>query len=453
MRTKMKANWSNPATTAENEKLPGWLKWVWSGKGVAYTLNFLLMAQISYYCTDMLGMSAGVVGVLLLVSKIFDAFTDLMAGYIIDHTNTRWGKARPYDIFVPLTWVCTILLFSTPDLGPAGKCIYVFCLYSLTNAVCNTFASCGDSIYMKRAIRSEKNWTSVTAFQGAITMLFSISVSIFLPTLIATVGAEKSGWTIIALCFGVPLAIIGSLRMLTVKEIAADTQTAVQEKAAPKVTFKETVFALSKNKLILIIGVIIIVYQITSVSSAFTYYFKWIFGNIALGSLLGMASLVTPILLIFVPALTRKLGTTRFLILGMFINLLGCIIRMIFATNIVMLMISNVLTLAGMLPVSSMLTIYVLECMDYGQKKTGVCIDGVTGAFSGFATKVGSSLGSGLMGLLLGAAGYISDPAATSQPDSAIRMIYFLFVIFPLILGVITFLLSIFYKKVKKEVE
>lgn len=452
MKTKVKANWANPTTTAENEKLPGWLKWVWSGRGISFSLNFLLMAQITYYCTDLLGLNAAVVGVLLLASKAFDAVTDLIAGYIIDRTYTRWGKARPFDIFMVLAWVCVVLLFSTPEFGTTGKIIYVFCLYTIANSVCCTLGSCGDGIYMKRAIRSEKNWTSITAFQGAMIMIFSLIVGIMMPTLIATIGTTKSGWTLIALIFAVPLAIIGSLRMIFVKEVAVAPQQEESEQSVPKTSFKETVSALFKNRLIFILGVMIVVYQATSVANPNTYYFKWIFGDIALGSLLGLAGFITPILLIFVPAITRKIGTEKFLVAGMIANLIGCLIRMIFAKNILMLMLAAALTLAGTLPVSSLLTVYVLECMEYGRKKSGVCIDGVTGAFQLFATKVGSSLGSAMLGILMGMSGYISDPAATSQPDSAIQMIHFLFAILPVILAVLTFILALMYKRERNKV-
>ncbi len=451
MKTKEKPNWADSNTTAENEKLPGWLKWVWSGRGISFSLNFLLLAQIQYYCTDLLGLNAALVGALLLASKAFDAVTDLGAGYIIDRTNTRWGKARPFDIFMVLAWVCVVLLFSTPELGTTGKSIYVFCLYTLANSVCCTLGSCGDGIYMKRAIRSEKNWTSVTAFQGAMIMIFSLIVGIMMPTLIAKIGTTKSGWTLIALIFAVPLAIIGSLRMIFVKEVAVVPQQEESEKSVPKTSFKETVSALFKNKLIFILGVMIIVYQATSVANPNTYYFKWIFGDIALGSLLGFAGFITPVLLIFVPAITRKIGTEKFLVAGMIINLIGCLIRMIFAKNILMLMLAAALTLAGTLPVSSLLTVYVLECMEYGRKKSGVCIDGVTGAFQSFATKLGSALGSALMGFLMEASGYISDTAATTQPDSAINMIHFLFAILPVILSVLTFILALLYKREKNK--
>ncbi len=449
-REKLKANWADPSTTAENERLPRWLKWVWSGRGIAYSLNFLLMAQVTFYCTDILGMPAATVGVLLLVSKIFDAFTDVMAGYIIDRTKTKWGKARPYDIFMPLTWLCTVLLFSTPNFGMVGKCIYVFLLYTLTNSVCCTFASCGDGIYLKRAIRSENNKVSLTSFQGALLMLFSIAVSIIMPQLIATIGTTKSGWTIIALIYAVPMAIFGSLRMLTVKEVLTDEDDTDVE--APKTPFKDAVRALSKNKLIFLLAVLVVVYQMISTANGLTYYFKWIFGDIGLSSLLGMASLVIPIVLIFVPALTRKIGTSKLLVAGMIVNLVGCVLRMVFPYNIVMLMIAQAMTLIGVLPISSLLSIYVLECMEYGHKISGVNIDGVTNALTSFAMKVGSALGSAIMGLMMGAAGYISDPAATAQPDSAIGMIRFMFATMPVIFGVVTLLIGLWYSRTKHKV-
>lgn len=450
MKTKVKANWADPNTTAENEKLPGWIKWIWSVRGGAFTLNFVLMAQITYYCTDLLGMPAAVVGMLLLVSKIFDGITDIMAGYIIDKTNTRWGKARPYDIFVSLTWLCTVLLFSTPDFGMTGKCIYVFCLYTLANSVCCTFVLCGDGVYLKRAIRSENNRVSLTAFQGAVTMLLSIGMSIAMPILIATIGTEKSGWTVIALFFAVPLSILGSLRMFLVKEMAS-TELVSQNASVPKISFKEVVMAFSKNKLIFALGAVIIIYQMITVANPANYYFKWIFGDIGLASLLGMASLITPILLIFVPTLIRKMGTTKFFIYGMVINLVGCVVRMLFAKNLVLLMVATGLVLIGNLPISSMVAVYLLECMEYGQRKSGVNIDGVTSSVSGFAMKLGSAFGSALMGFLMGASGYISDAAATTQPDSAISMIYFIFAVLPVIFAIITLVLSFIYTSVKNK--
>ena len=268
-------------------------------------------------------------------------------------------------------------------------------------------------------------------------MLFSIIVGILMPQLIATYGATKSGWTILALIYAVPMAIIGSIRMFTVKEVVNDGD---ESEAAPKTAFRDAVKALARNNLIFLLGILVIVYQMVSTANGLTYYFKWIFGDIGLVSLLGLASLV------------KKLGTSKLMIAGMVLNLAGCLLRMLFPYNIAMLMVAQATTLIGMLPVSSLLSIYTLECMAYGQTKTGVNIDGVTSSVSGFAMKVGSALGSAAMGFMMSHAGYISDPAATAQPDSALGMIRFMFATLPAIFAVVMLVVGILYSRTKRKV-
>lgn len=103
-------------------------------------VNSLLLMQATYYATQSLGLSVGLVGTLFLVSKVFDGVTDLIAGYIIDKTHTRLGKARPYELFLIPTWILTVIFFSTPmALGTTGKAVWVFVLYVLIQAVCVTF--------------------------------------------------------------------------------------------------------------------------------------------------------------------------------------------------------------------------------------------------------------------------------------------------------------------------
>lgn len=63
------------------------------------------------FCTNVLGMNSALVGTLLMVSKLFDGFTDLLAGFLIDNTKSKWGKARPYEIAVIGVWGCSVLLF------------------------------------------------------------------------------------------------------------------------------------------------------------------------------------------------------------------------------------------------------------------------------------------------------------------------------------------------------
>ena len=440
-----KPNWSNPDTTAENERLPRWLKWVWTGRGIAFSLNVVLLMHLTYYCTDLLGMAPALVGSLLLASKVFDGFTDLIAGFIIDKTRTKWGKARPYDIFIPLMWLFTVLLFTVPNFGTVGKCVYIFIMYAIVNSVCSTFVMAADPVFLGRTIRNDKNKMSLTSFQGAFIMIASIAASIIIPQLISFIGTEKSGWTIIALLFAVPLTIVGSLRMLMVKELASVDE--LNRQIGGKLSLKESLKALAKNKMVFILGILVILTQTNvAVTQAVTnYYFKWIFGDVGLASLVGAANVATPIVLAFVPALSRKIGTGKLLRFGLLLTAIGYGIRLLAGANIPAIMGGTLLTTAGAVPITVLLSIYTLECMDYGEWKNGVRVEGVISSVMGFSQKVGSGVGSAILGFLMGMSGYISSEAATVQPDSALNMIRFLFNGLPTLLAAGCFVLSLFY--------
>ena len=85
---------------------------LWNSSSCSVALSTLMLGYATFYCTDVLQLAPALVGTLFMVSKIFDSFTDIVAGFIVDRTQTRWGKGRPYEIFMLFLWLSTWLLFS-----------------------------------------------------------------------------------------------------------------------------------------------------------------------------------------------------------------------------------------------------------------------------------------------------------------------------------------------------
>ena len=117
---------------------------LWSLRNISIMAGFVVMSYVSYFATNCLGISAGVIGALLLASKLFDGLTDLIAGYFVEKTNTKLGKGRPYDLCIIGVWICTVLMFAVPDIGYIGKCIWLFLTYTLTNSVFFTLLSASE---------------------------------------------------------------------------------------------------------------------------------------------------------------------------------------------------------------------------------------------------------------------------------------------------------------------
>lgn len=90
-------------------------------------INFMLI-----FYTDVFGISAAAVGTLFLVVRVFDAVTDPLMGGLADRTQTRWGRYRPYLLWVAVPYgALAVIAFTTPELSDSGKLIYAYITYAL----------------------------------------------------------------------------------------------------------------------------------------------------------------------------------------------------------------------------------------------------------------------------------------------------------------------------------
>ncbi len=248
----------------------------WSGRAVSLACNVIILMQVTFFCTNYLGLSPALAGGLLLASKLFDGVTDLLAGILIDKTNTRWGKARPYEFAIIGVWVFSVLLYSCPDFGTAGKAAWVFIFYSAINAVFTTLLNATETVYMIRAFKYEDDRNKLISINGLIVTIFATLTSIVFPILMGTMGTTKEGWTQMLLIMGIPLCLLGILRFIFVKEV-----NVVSTKAAEDLKVKDFLGAF-KDKYVWIICIItILVNLITNINSAVgSYYFTYVVGDI-----------------------------------------------------------------------------------------------------------------------------------------------------------------------------
>ena len=77
---------------------------IWNSRAISTAIFVLVSSFLMIYCTDTLKIPAAMVSMILVASKVLDGITDMFAGFIVDRTETRWGKARPYEIFIVGLW-------------------------------------------------------------------------------------------------------------------------------------------------------------------------------------------------------------------------------------------------------------------------------------------------------------------------------------------------------------
>lgn len=128
---------STPETTA---KLSWKTRFAYGCGDTACNLVYGMMASVlTLFYTDYAGISAATVGLVMLLSRIFDGASDAVMGIIVERTHSRWGKSRPW-----LLWMCVpyalsaVLLFTVPQTNETLQFLYMFVTYNFTTTVCYT---------------------------------------------------------------------------------------------------------------------------------------------------------------------------------------------------------------------------------------------------------------------------------------------------------------------------
>jgi len=427
----------------KKEKIKG--RVLYSLGNVSQITSYILLGNLTYALTESFSMTAKMVGLILLVSRIFDGFTDVVAGFIIDKTKTRWGKARPYEIlYIPL-WITVILCFSVPySLGEVGKIMWVFIFYNVSQSICNTFVTCIESVRLRRSFKESVRVRVVTV-STIFVFAAGALISLLVPVFISIFEDVPYGWTIISSIFAIPFMICGILRFFLLKEIGEDE---APDPDSEKVSIKQSVKALFQNPYAFIVAGVTLLAGINGSNPATNYYYKYFFGDVAIATIPGLFGMLSIIMIIFLPNITNKLGTQKTMMAGFALLAIGCLARYLMPRNLIWLVVFGSIGMIGTMYVTSLQPIALIESMTYGEWKSKAKFEGIYASVSGMANKLGMGLGSILAGFILDWGGYDGNLAV--QSDSAMSAIQFVFTGLPGILGILGVLLMLTYNLNKK---
>ena len=439
----------------QDKKYLKWFNKIGYGSGdiagnVVYAfLTFFVMI----YLTDTIGLNPGIIGTLMAVAKIFDGFSDVIFGSLIDKTKTKMGKARPWMLWPYLgCGVCLFAIFAIPtSWGQTAQYAFFFIFYVMLNAGFYTANNIAYSALTALVTKNENERVQL----GSLRFVFAFTTSTIIQAvtfgLVAYFGNTAAAWRIVALIYVVIGIISNTLSVLSVKELPADELDETDDKniqaVMEKYSLRDAARLLFKNKYyLLILGV----YLLTQLYSAFTgvgtYYMTYVLGDAnLLGKFATALNIPMIIGLLIVPTLVAKLG-------GMYkINYRGYAIATVarilvivaaYMGSVPMMLVFTAVASLGMCPLQGDLNAVIASASDYTYLTTGKRIDGTMYSCTSLGVKIGGGLGTAISGWLLAAAGFIQGGAAV-QPDSVISMLNVMYLWLPAIFcALVTFLLT-----------
>lgn len=437
------------------------LGYSFGGYGINITYSLLSSFLLVYYVSVVKANPVVAAGVIAF-SRIFDGVSDLIMGYIVDNTKSKYGKARPWilRLSLPLA-VCTVLLFGAPsNLSGAGITAYMFITYNLVATVFYT----GMSV----PFNSMNGFMTLVQYErgllGNLQFITSTAATMTLNTILLRMtryfgnGEQYSngGWRV-SIAILMAVAVICNIfcfllcreRVTENAEMVAKEQNEKEENQEGKVPVWAIIKGLVTNRYWII--TIILMFMLNIMMSTFfgsgVYFAQYRLNNTDLYTPLSNALSMAQILTMFAtPFVMRKMSKRNLTLMGLVVTAVG-FAGTAFAVNSVAALIAlSVIKGIGFGAIAAPMYGMLQDAITYGEWKNGFTAVGMGNAAASFCQKIGSGLGSALLGWVLAAGNFSADPTSVS----AIQSINFAFIWIPSICTVITFVAICLYDLDKK---
>ncbi|WP_106769650.1 MFS transporter [Paenibacillus faecalis] len=408
----------------------------------------VVTTYLLFYYTDSVGISAGVVGTLFLIARFIDACDSPIFGILIDKTNTRWGKSRPWFLWLALPFsVVAVLTFSVPDISPTGQIVYAYVTYILLGII-----YAGINLPVTSILPSLSSDPQERTVIGVIRMLFAMIGAVLVTTFTLPM-VEKLGGGNDAKGFTLTMAIFASISFLLFINAFFQLRERVGAGSAQKsLPLRESIKAIKGNwpwAIMLFLNFIFWIANIMKTQTT-TYYFTYKINNPDLIPIMMSMNMVMIITLITVPFFTKKMGKRNTMLMGLGISIIGQLIMYMgdVIGSVGLLIGGSVVGSLGAGFAAGLLFIMIVDTVDYGEWKSGVRAQGLLTASSAFGVKFGMGLGGALSAWLLAFSGY---EAGAEQSSSALFAIDLNYIWIPTICYVLAFIALLFYKLDKVE--
>ena len=404
----------------------------------------------------------GVITSLVVIIRIAEIFIDPLLGNLIDNTNTKWGRFRPWQFFGGLISAVLLAVIFSGMFGLVNVNTTLFIvLFVITFVVLDVFYSLRDISYwgMIPALSSDSHerstYTSLGSFTGSIgyngiTIVVIPIVTYFSYMFTGKNAESQSGWT----AFGIIVMLLGILTAWTVAFGTKESTSALRSKAQKNGNPLEAFKALFQNDQLLWVALSYLLYAIANVATTgvLLFLFKFVLDNQAAYSMTGVIALVAGLIMApLYPILNKRIPRRVLYIVGMTSMIVAYILLGLFSTNMTVVLIALVLFYIPGTLIQMTAILSLTDSIEYGQLKNGKRNEAVTLSVRPMLDKIGGALSNGITGFIAVAAGMTGNATAADMTPSNIHTFEICAFYVPLILIVLSLLVFMFKVKIDEK--
>lgn len=408
------------ATSDPNVKLSFLEKF---GYGIGDYAGNLVYSAISafllIYYTNVVGVSAVTAASIIAFSKLLDGVSDLVMGHIVDHTHSKWGKARPWilRLALPLA-ISTVLMFSVPgNLSGNVQLVYMFLTYNLVSTVFYTGINIPYATLNGLMTTNQYERGLLGNFRMLLATAGTMTINTVVLKLTGIFGGgntySQKGWTITFIILMLVFVILNSLVFILCKERVVEEHTQDDKQS---VSFFKGLKGLLCNKywILLVICFFVMYFMMSCFYGSAVYFSQYILGDASyytpISNYLSLAQIITMFL---TPFIMKKITKRNLFLVGMSISFLGFLLTG-FTSSIGIICVLSVVKGIGFGCGAATMFGMLQDAITYGQWHNGFGNAGMGNAASSFTMKVGSGFGTAALGWILAAGSFNASNAVQS---------------------------------------
>lgn len=413
------------------------------GRDMVYTM---ISMYLMFYLTDVLSLDTKVlwwVTAIILGARIFDALNDPVMGVIVDNTQTKWGKYKPWILTgIILAGIITILLFV--DFGLKGAAYIVvfgvlYVLWGITYTM-NDISYWSMMPSLSKSQSEREIIGSVARICASVGLFAVVTLVVPITTALAgVVGSLQKAYLVFVIILVMIMWVFQSITLLGVKE----------DRSVPEnkehTTLREMVKVIFKNDQLLVTAISMALFMIgyMTTTSFGIYYFKYVYGDEGMYSVfavvLGVSQIVAMVSFSF---LTKVMKRKTLYLVATAMVVMGYII-FFFAPNTTMLYIgiAGVLLFIGEAYIQLMMLMFLTDSVEYGEWKFGKRNGSVTLSVQSFINKLGGAIANGVVGAVVIISGMKTAETAADMTSKGLLIFKVAMMILPLICIVIGFVI------------
>ena len=393
--------------------------------------TFMYFLPIFY--TDVFGLPTSVAALLFGITRILDGFTDPLMGMIADRTRSRWGKFRPYLLYVAVPFaVIGILSFTTPGFGLTGKIVYAFVTYNLM-MILYTAINIPYSALMGVLSPDTRERTSISSYRFILAFAAGLFVTAFNNTFVNLFGKgdDAVGYKYTIILYSGLTVILFFLAFITTRE-----RVVPKKKEHSKISADLKDLVTNRPWIILLLAGIFTIFYVSIRNGAIAYYFKYyvdsrtfdfaLFGRdfsydissafMVIGTIAGILGITV------VKKFSDLIGKKQaYMVLMILSTLLTSSFYVLKSDQVAGMFVLQVLASLFMGPTSVLVWAMYADVADYSEWKTGRRATGLIFSASTMAQKFGWSLAGVVTMGLLSLFGYEANMAQSPESLTSIR--------------------------------